>query len=216
MSKIEIIQGDCLDVMKTMDDNSVDCVITDPQYGIGEARGKNKSRSNLAVAKDYGNKNWDDKIPTLEYFNEMIRVSGQQIIFGGNYFAHLLPPSPSWIVWDKDNGKSDFADCELAWTSHKKAVRKIKWRWQGMLQEEMHSKDKRVHPTQKPIGVMFWIVKNYTNEGDTVLDPFMGSGTTGVACQRLNRNFIGIEISPEYCAIAKQRIAEDMPLFNTI
>ncbi len=205
MSKVDLKLGDCLDVMRTMADNSV-VVVTDPHYGIGAAARDNQSRGNIAAARDYGCKDWDNAIPKKEYFDEIFRVSREQVIFGGNYFTEHLPPSSSWIVWDKDNGKNDFADCELAWTSHKRAVRKIVWRWQGMLQENMANKDKRVHPTQKPVGVMKWIIENYTDENDVVLDPYMGSGTTGVACVKMGRKFIGCELDPEYFRIAEKRI----------
>jgi site-specific DNA-methyltransferase (adenine-specific) len=199
---------DCLEFMKQIPDKSIDMVLTDPPYGIGEARGKNKSRGKLATAKDYGVSNWDDEIPSEEYFKEIIRISKNQVIFGGNYFIEHLSNSPCWIVWDKDNGNSDFADCELAWTSFKTAVRKFKWKWQGMLQEDMKNKDVRVHPTQKPIELMRWILENYSKEGDIVLDPFLGSGTTARACKDLNRDYIGIEISPEYCEIARKRLRQ--------
>ena len=207
-----LILGDCLEKMREIPDGSVDCVITDPPYGIGEAAGKNKSRSNCAAAKDYGNADWDDAPPTQEYFDEIMRISKNQIIFGGNYF--VLPPTPCWIVWDKNNGENDFADCELAWTSFKTAVRKIKYTWNGMIQEDMKHKEFRVHPTQKPVGVMKWCLERYSEEGQTICDPFMGSGTTGVACVQTGRNFIGIEKDEGYFEIAKKRIeGAQLPLF---
>jgi site-specific DNA-methyltransferase (adenine-specific) len=141
----------------------------------------------------------------------MIRTSKNQIIFGGNYFAHFLKPSSSWIVWDKDNGESFFADCELAWTSFDKAVRKFKWKWNGMLQEHMGKmKENRVHPTQKPLALMQWCIKNYSEDNMTILDPFMGSGTTLVAAKLLGRNATGIEISEKYCEIARERLRQEV------
>ncbi len=205
---IRLYCADCLDVLPTLADGSVDAVVTDPPYGIGEAAGKNASRGRLAVAQDYGNDAWDNSPPPPEFFDEMRRVSQHQVVFGGNHLATWLGSSPSWIVWDKDNGKSDFADCELAWTSHKRTVRKIVWRWQGMLQEPEKARDKRVHPTQKPVGVMLWIIKNYTDPSSIVCDPYMGSGTTGVACVKLGRKFIGIEKEPKYFDIAVRCIQE--------
>lgn len=199
----ELHLWDCIDVMKLYDSFVIDCVVTDPPYGIGESGKKNASRGKLAKPKDYGDYQWDKKI-TQHHIDEMVRVSMEQVIFGGNYYAHWLAPSSSWIVWDKQN-TGDFADCELAWTSHKKAVRKIEWMWNGMIRK---GSDVRVHPTQKPIGVMRWIIQNYTSKGDTILDPFMGSGTTGVACMMEGRKFIGIEIDPDYYAIAEKRIYE--------
>lgn len=196
--------GDCLDPvtgLASLADKSVDAIVTDPPYGIGEARGKNKSRTNLAKAKDYGVANWDDEPCSPLAIEHMRRVSRWQVIFGGNYF--VLPPSPCWLVWDKENGANDFADCELAWTNLPRAVRRIRWMWNGMLRAEP---GERVHPTQKPIRVMEWAIK-LLPEGATIVDPFAGSGTTGVAAIRLGRNFIGWERDPKYHAIALKRLA---------
>ena len=204
----EIICADCLEVLKSMPDKSVDLVLTDPPYGIGEAAGKNKSRGLLAKPRDYGDEAWDNAIPTQEYFDEMRRVSLNQIIFGGNYFAEYLGNSSCWVVWDKDNGATDFADCELAWTSFDTAVRKFRFRWNGMLQEDMAHKEVRQHPTQKPVELMRWCLDKYSNEGDIILDPFAGSGTTCVAAKILGRKYIGIEISPVYAEIARKRVEQ--------
>lgn len=197
--------GDCLDPvtgLASLPDKSVDAVITDPPYGIGEARGKNKSRGRRGIpATDYGVSDWDDKPCPPEAIEHIRRVSKWQIIFGGNYFQ--LPPSKCWLVWDKVNGESDFADCELAWTNLPIAVRRIRFMWHGMLRAEPGD---RVHPTQKPVGVMEWAIRHLP-EGATILDPFAGSGTTGVAAIRLGRNFIGWERDPKYHAIATKRLA---------
>lgn len=206
----KIICGDCLEVMKEMPDNSVDLVLTDPPYGIGIAKTGKVGGGKLAQAKNYGVSNWDNKIPTKEYFDEMMRVSKNQIIFGGNYFIEYLKNSPCWLVWDKDNGDNNFADCELVWTSFKTAVRKFKFKWQGMLQENMKYKEYREHPTQKPVPLMEWILENYSKSDDLILDCFAGSGLTLVACKKLNKRFIGIEISPEYCKIAEERLRQEV------
>jgi site-specific DNA-methyltransferase (adenine-specific) len=203
----QIICGDCLDVMKEWPDGCVNLVLTDLPYGIGETNEKNRSRGRLAKTTDFGHYEWDKhKLPSQTVL-EMQRVSRNQIIFGGNYYASILGDTSCYIVWDKDNGESDFADCELAWTSFRKAVRKIKWRWQGMLQEPGHPKDKHLHPTQKPLGVARWIVERYSQPGQIILDPCCGSGTFCLAAQQLNRRFIGIDISEEYCRIARARLA---------
>jgi len=208
MSKIELHNCDCLEFMKTMPDKSVDCVVTDPPYGIGENNKKNLSRGGFctpkwkrAKAKDYGEFNWDSEAANQEQINHCLRISKNQIVFGGNFFN--LPPSPCWIVWDKLNGKSDFADCELAWTSYKTSVRKFSYLWAGFLKK---NPEERYHPTQKPLSLMVWILENYTSPGDTVFDPFFGSGTTGVACVQTGRDFIGCEIDPGYFSIAQKRI----------
>ena len=204
----KVICGDCLEIMNGIPDKSVDLVLTDPPYGsdFDYYTGRVNMRSHLADSIDYGKENWNKWRPSAEYFNEAIRISKNQIIFGGNFFTDVLPPSSSWIVWDKENGDLSFGDCELAWTNHKTSIRKIAWRWQGMLQGDMKNKEIRVHPTQKPLAVMKWIIDNYSIESDLILDPFFGSGTTGVAAKLLGRQFIGIEISEKYCEIARKRI----------
>ena len=179
-------------------------MITDPPYGIGESGARNKTRSHAAQVKDYGDYAWDRQRISADHIAELRRVSREQVVFGGNYYTDMLPPSPSWIVWDKNNS-GDFADCELAWTSHRRAIRKFKWTWNGFIKERP---EERFHPTQKPLALMMWILENSTPVGATVLDPFMGSGTTGVACVQTGRNFIGIEIDLTYYAIAERRIAE--------
>lgn len=208
-----VIHGDCLDVMRGMADGSADCIVTDPPYGIRADR-KQGNRADKqhgkawAKSTNYGVTAWDDARPPAEAFAEMLRVGRDAVVFGGNYFTDALPPSASWIVWDKDNGTNSYADFELAWTSHRRAARKVRWRWHGMLQEPGHKKDARVHPTQKPLGVMLWVIENYTALTDTVLDPYCGSGTTGVACAMLGRRFIGIEREAAYVEIARKRIAD--------
>lgn len=181
-------------------------IVTDPPYGIGESNEKNLSRGTLADPKDYGNYSWDKKPLEPIYVYMMKAVSRHQIIFGGNYYAEFLGNTKSMIVWDKDNGENDFADCELAWTSFNKAVRKIKHRWNGMLQQNMKEKEERFHPTQKPLPVMYEIIRDYTNASDLVVDPFMGSGTTLVAAKQLGRKAIGIEKELRWCEVAVKRL----------
>ena len=205
--KNQVIQTDCMEGMKLLPDKCIDLVLTDPPYGIGEAAGKNKRRSKLAIAKDYGDSDWDDEPIGADKIAELMRVGKNQVIFGGNYFE--LPPSPCWIVWDKNNS-GDFADCELAWTSFKSAVRKFKWTWNGMIQENMKQKEIRHHPTQKPVDLMRWILENYSKEGDLICDPFMGSWTTARACKDLGRDFIGFELSEDYCKVGEERLRQEV------
>jgi site-specific DNA-methyltransferase (adenine-specific)/modification methylase len=190
--------GDCLQIMPTL--GKVDAVVTDPPYGIGENNKKNLSRKNIATPKDYGNFEWDEKPADQKSIKFIQQISNYQIIFGGNYFH--LPPTSCWLVWDKKTS-GDFADCELAWTNLNKAVRKIEWLWNGMIRK---GNDIREHPTQKPEGVMRWCINHLPDNTETILDPFMGSGTTGVACANLGRKFIGIELEPKYFDIACKRI----------
>lgn len=200
----QIIQGDCLEVMKDWPDNCVDLVLTDPPYGIGENNQQNLSREKLAPCTDYGEYKWDTSRVSRHHIDAVRRVSCHQVIFGGNYYG--IGPASCYIIWNKDNGQNDFADCELAWTSFRSAVRMVTYRWNGMLQEPGHPKEHRVHPTQKPLPVMEWIVDRYSSSVNLILDPFCGSGTTCVAAKKLGRNYIGIDISPEYCQVARERL----------
>jgi len=201
---ITIYHADCAQVLPFLE--PVDLLLTDPPYGIGESQGKNKSRSKLAKAKDYGNDDWDASTPPSWALEMAISKAGHAIVWGGNYFH--IKPSSCWLVWDKDNGESDFADCELAWTNLPCAVRRIKWRWAGMLQENMGAaKEIREHPTQKPLAVMSWAI-NRVPDAATILDPFMGSGTTLVAAKNLGKRAIGIERELKYCEIAVRRLAQ--------
>lgn len=185
----------------------VDLVLTDPPYGIGEARKNNPSRGVLAEATDFGVSDWDDKPPQRWLLEQAIGCGTNAIVWGGNYFG--FPAASCWLVWDKDNGKNDFADCELAWTNLDKAVRRLRWRWQGMLQEQMgDKKEHRVHPTQKPLAVMSWSIAQAPDEIETILDPFMGSGTTLVAAKHVGKYAIGIEQDERYCEIAVNRLKQ--------
>lgn len=200
---MKLIRGDCLDYLSKLGDKSIDVILTDPPYGKKADKGTNGFGS--AKNRRYQG-GWDNEIPTEIVFNEMLRVSKRIILFGGNYFAHLLPPSKCWIVWDKKGDvkfKNPFADCELIYTNYTKPIKKYAFRQQGFITD---SKDKRFHPTQKPTELIQRILKDYVGNEGTVLDPFMGSGSTGVAAKKTGLDFVGIEINEEYFQIAKQRI----------
>lgn len=207
----------CLDYMKSIPDNFFSLVITDPPYGIGEGGKKNSTRGKRfgsagkgAIVKptDFVGIEYDDCLVGDEVFYEIKRVSRNQIIFGGNYYGRVLGNTSCYIVWDKDNGTTDFADCELAWTSFNTAVRKIKWRWNGMLQEDMKNKEKRYYPGQKPVPVMEWIINKYAKVGQTIFDPFCGSGSTLLACENLGYSWTGCDRSERACDIVKMRFDE--------
>ena len=199
--RVTLYRGDCRDILPTL--GKVDAVVTDPPYGINENDRKVASRGKLAAPKDYGEFKWD-AAPIDSSTVALLQASSRwQIIFGGNYFT--LGPTSCWLVWDKQNGTNDFSDCELAWTNLKKAVRRIYWRWNGMIRR---GDDVREHPTQKPEGVMKWCIEHLPDGVETICDPFMGSGTTGVAAVKLGRKFIGIEIDPRYFDIACRRIED--------
>ena len=206
--------GSCEDILPTLP--KVDAVVTDPPYGIGEAAGKAKTRGKLAAAIDYGNDDWDNQ-PIAPEVLRMIRGAGRwQIIFGGNYYD--CPAAKCWLIWDKVNGNNDFADCEMAWTNLPKAARLIRYMWNGMLREK--GAQRGDHPTQKPVEVMKWCIGHLPDPAETILDPFMGSGTTGVAALQMGRKFIGIEREPRYFEAACRRIRETAgedagPLFGS-
>jgi len=193
--------GDCREILPLLP--KVDAVVTDPPYGIGEANKNFSSRGKLASADKYRRSEWDGCTQD-EAIERAIGLAKWSIVFGGNYYN--LPPTSCWLVWDKLNGDNDFADCELAWTNLQKAVRRIRFLWNGCMRRERDIE--RTHPTQKPVDVMKWAVEHLPENARTILDPFMGSGTTGVACVKLGRRFIGIEIDPGYFEIACKRIRD--------
>lgn len=202
---------DCMDGMKHFPDKYFDLAIVDVPYGIGESGDKNHTRSKLAVSQNYkafhGN---DTRPPEPEYFTELMRVSKNQIIWGANHFISLIPfNSPCWIVWDKDNGNNDFADCELAWTSFHTAVRRFKFKWHGMLQEDMKNKEARIHPTQKPVALYSWLIQRYAQPGDKIVDTHAGSASSLIACHRHGLDFVGFEIDPDYYASANERLSAE-------
>ena len=200
-----LYHGDCLEILPTLD--KVDAVVTDPPYGVkrdkgfvgfGGFGGFGKPIARIRHEDD----DWDSQRPSKAVFDLMLEKSGFAFIFGGNFFADLLPPSTHWVVWDKLNTMPTFGDCELAWTnSSRKSVKKITVEYNGLLGKEKY----RQHPTQKPVLLLEKVLEAYA-DNTSILDPFMGSGTTGVACANLGRKFIGIEIERKYFDIACERI----------
>ena len=198
--------GDCAEILPTL--GQFDAVVTDPPYGIDAASNKfygtKKRKNSLAAPKDYGHSDWDNK-PINKQAVDLIRnISKWQIIFGGNYFE--LPPTKCWLVWDKENGGSAFADAELVWTNLNKAVRLKRYMWNGMFRANNETRGD--HPTQKPVGIMEWVISHLPTETQTIIDPYMGSGTTGVACAKMGKTFVGIEREQKYFDIACKRIEQ--------
>ena len=196
----KIHNQDCLEAMKEMQDNQFDLAIVDPPYGLGMDKSRNSNKGNKAGFKIYHDTNWDAKAPEKKYFDELIRVSKNQIIWGANHFISKIPyDSSCWIVWDKNNGASDNADAELAWCSFKTAVRKY---------TEHISKTfkNRIHPTQKPVQLYEWLLMNYAKQGDKILDTHLGSGSIAIACHNLGYDLTGYELDKEYYDNAIKRI----------
>lgn len=193
--------GDCRQLMPLL--GTVDAIVTDPPYGIGadEAAAKNEGKWGW---KFYGNSEWDRVRPPPALLDQIRSMSKHQIIWGGNYFTDMLPPTMQWLIWDKGQRDFSFADFEVAWSSQRAASRIIDFaRGKALL-------DGKEHPTQKPIEVMKWCLERLPPKANLILDPFMGSGTTGVACQKLGRRFVGIELDPGYFEIACKRVTEAM------
>lgn len=207
---MKITNEDNMELMARYPDNHFDLAIVDPPYGIGESGKTNKSRGKLAKSKDYKSFAGDDlKSPDVEYFNELLRVSKNQIIWGANHFISKIPfDSSCWVVWDKQNGKTDFADSELAWTSFKTAVRNFTFQWQGMLQGDMKNKEIRIHPTQKPVKLYEWLLMNYAKEGDKILDTHLGSGSIAIACHNLGFDLTACELDKDYFEAAMKRLKQ--------
>jgi site-specific DNA-methyltransferase (adenine-specific) len=207
---LNITNEDCMELMARYPDKYFSLACIDPPYGISEDGSKNHTRGKKAKAKNYkGFAGNDTKPMSKEFFIELQRVSVNQIIWGGNHFIENIPNanSPSWVVWDKVNGDNDFADCELAYTSFKGAVRKFTFRWAGMLQQDMINKEKRIHPTQKPVALYKWLLDKYAKQGDKILDCFLGSGSIAIACHDYGFDLTACELDTDYYNAAMKRIA---------
>jgi site-specific DNA-methyltransferase (adenine-specific) len=187
----EFIHGDCMEYMREMPDNAFELAIVDPPYGIGI--------SSNPVRQAHRKKNWDSNVPSKEYFSELMRVSKNQIIWGGNYYD--LPPTQNYIVWDKKQ-PHDFslAMCELAWCSIQKPAK--------MFSYSVLTEKGKIHPTQKPVALYKWLLKNYAKKGDKILDTHVGSASSLIACYQMGFEYVGFEIDEEYYNKAKKRLDE--------
>lgn len=206
--KNQVVCGDSLDLMRLIPDNAIDLCLTDPPFGIGidgqkRSINKNNPKANRKAHEFMG---WDNAIPTKEYFDELIRISKNQIIFGGNYFS--LPPSRGWIFWDKGQRGLTMSDGELAWTSFDKPMRAVTFN-----RVEIKGRETKTHhPTQKPLELMRWCLENYAKDSQLIIDPFGGSGTTARACKDYGKDFIIIDKEEKYCEIMEKRL-EQLNLF---
>ena len=191
---INLNLGDCMEAMAKMEDNAYDLAIVDPPYGIGYAKRKSKTKTSKI---QYTPKDWDNQVPTKEYFKELFRVSKNQFIWGGNYFK--LPATRCFVIWDKCQPEGlDQAMCEFAWSSFNKSAKIYKTSVQQM-------QFTRIHPTQKPIKLYKWLLKNYAQEGDKILDTHLGSGSIAIACHDGGFALDAWEIDEEYHAAAVKR-----------
>lgn len=212
--RLDIRNMDCMELMAQYPDNHFDLAIVDPPYGSDNIKGgysseRGRTHSIVAPPKNYNPAIWSQKSPTCEYFEELRRVSKNQVIWGANHFiSQMAFDSSSWIVWDKQNTGS-FADAELAYTSHKKACRIFKFMWNGMLQGDMKNKENRIHPTQKPVRLYDWILANYAEKGMKILDTHMGSGSIAIACHYAECYLTACELDQDYYREACKRIERE-------
>jgi len=205
---IQIFHGDCREVLPTLATDDVDLVLTDPPYGVAERTDRaSKGRGLLAPCYDFPPVHGDDE----PFDPAHLLVFRRLVLWGANYYADKLPPSPSWLVWDKRDGipSNDNADCEMAWSNLGGPARLFRHRWNGMIKASEREK-RRVHPTQKPVVLMAWIISAHAPAGGLVLDPYMGSGPTLRAAKNLGRSAIGIEIEERYCEIAAKRLQQSV------
>ena len=198
-----ITNEDNMKLMGRYEDNHFDLAIVDPPYGIGAAKQIDLGNSNKKVK--HKTKDWDNTTPTAGYFAELFRVSKNQIIWGGNYFIEHLNNTRCFIVWDKQNGTNNMADCELAWTSFETSVRM----YSGHIFKGIgNSNYVTIHPTQKPIKLYKWILSKYANEGDKILDTHLGSGSIAIACHDLGFDLTACELDTDYYNAAMKRIED--------
>jgi len=205
---ISLYNLDCLDEMKLMKDNEYDLAIVDPPYGIGEDGSRNKADRPTAKWKNPSSQEYkpfdDSQIPSKEYFEQLFRISKNQIVWGGNYFTEHLPPSKGWVVWNKKADIKEYLSmAELAWTSFDKKCNMFDYLWAGFKKKHQI---KRIHPTEKPVKLYEWLLMNYAKEGDKILDTHLGSGSIAIACHNLGFDLTGYEIDKEYYDAALNRL----------
>ena len=213
---INITNEDNMDLMSRYDDNHFDLAIVDPPYGIGfdgntTVKGKSGKAKTFSNKQHHIKKNWDNKRPSLKYFIELQRVSKNQIIWGGNYFADLLTAKKGWIYWDKkitNANNKNYSDGELAYSSFNCILRKFTYDWIGFGYLNNPQKQKKIHPTEKPIQLYEWLLMNYAKEGDKILDTHLGSGSIAIACHNLRYDLTACELDNEYYEAAMKRIKE--------
>ena len=217
----EAINMDCMEAMRKMPDNAFDLAIVDPVYGDVTQGGYMTHNHGQRVGTGKANQKgyhaglWNQGKTGDEYFSELLRVSRNQIVWGGQYFTDDLPESQCWIVWDKLHPEGiGFADCELAWTSFNQAARVFRFRWNGMIQQDMKNKEERIHPTQKPVALYKWLLQKYAKPGMKILDTHLGSGSSRIAAYDLGFDFVGYEIDKQYFDDQEKRFKEHTNQLN--
>jgi len=209
---VELLNQDCMIYMSSLPDKAFELAIVDPPYGIGADEEQNKAAMSRIRAngkskagrgwKLYAETQWDKSIPQEDYWIELFRVSENQIVWGGNYMTEYLSPSMGWVFWDKGQRDFSLADGELAWTSFDRALRVFSYSRARALQ------DGRIHPTQKPVALYRWLLKNYAKAGDRILDTHLGSASSAIAAHQMGFDMVGLEIDKEYFEAAQKRFKE--------
>lgn len=215
-TNLKFINMDCMEGMKEYPDNHFDLAIVDPPYGISfdgntTVKGRGGKANTFSNIQHHNKKGWDEKRPDSNYFYELQRVSKNQIIWGGNYYADLLPPKKGWIFWDKkitNANNSNFSDGELAWSSFDCILRRFVYDWIGFGYLNNPQKEKKIHPTQKPVALYIWLLKNYAKHGDLILDTHVGSASSLIACEQIGFDYVGFELDTDYYKAAVKRIEE--------
>ncbi len=205
----QVFNRDCLEAMREYPDNAFDIAVVDPVYG-GVTQGgymKNAGHTRIGDYKtEYHTALWKQEKTGAEYFAELFRISENQVIWGGNYFQKVInQDSQCWLVWDKQNENSTYADCELAWTSFNSATRIFRFTWDGFRQQDMKNKEKRIHPTQKPVALYAWIFRLFAKPGMKILDTHLGSGSSRIAAWDAGLDFVGYEIDKTYFDLQEER-----------
>ena len=214
--EMNITNEDNMKLMARYPDNYFDLAIVDPPYGIDfdgntTVKGKGGKANTFSNVQHHKKKGWDNQRPSIQYFHQLQRVSKNQIIWGGNYFADLLPPKKGWVFWDKkitNANNTNFSDGELAWTSFDCILKRFTYDWIGFGYLNNPQKEKKIHPTQKPVALYKWLLQNYANQGDKILDTHLGSGSIAIACHDLGFNLTACELDTDYFNAAMKRLNE--------
>lgn len=199
---------DCMEGMKRYGDKHFDLAIVDPPYGIGADKAQNNGGEKWGYKK-YKDTDWDTSIPEKGYWDELFRISKNQIVWGGNYMTEFLPPRMGWIVWDKGQRDFSLADGELAWTSFNKALRIFEMS-RGEMLAKNNKEGGRIHPTQKPVKLYKWLLHNYAKKGDLILDTHVGSASSLIACYDMGFDAVGFELDKDYYEASKKRLEKFM------
>lgn len=203
---LSLYNCDCMELLRQTPDNYYCLSVVDPPYGIGAGGKSFKNGTSKNSDGGFKDNDWDLNRPTYAYFKELQRVSKNQVVWGGNYFADMLPAKMCWLFWDKGTGDNSYADGELAWTSYQKAVKKVFISWVGA---NANNGAARIHPTEKPVKLYNWILANYAEKGMKILDTHMGSGSIAIACHYAECYLTACELDQDYYREACKRIERE-------